>query len=204
MIVTLDGCYFFKVTKTDPNQMQSLYSYNINNKFYILHANDSVWNLNHPVFSNDTIKGTLVPLIGHRSFETANPEKANRFKIQRGGGASVTDEVHIYIDTCCYTANSSLILPIKSIKKVEVYDMAKGATAASWIAGMTAATVGALGIFLLILILTKESCPFIYVFDGTDYSFVGEIFSGATQPVLNVMIIFHCPGWHWQTESTDS
>jgi hypothetical protein len=37
---------------------------------------------------------------------------------------------------------------------------------------------------LLIIAVTKSSCPFIYTFDGEGYAFSGEIFSGATQPGL--------------------
>jgi hypothetical protein len=34
------------------------------------------------------------------------------------------------------------------------------------------------------IIVAITSCPFVYVFDGTDYAFTGEIFSGAIQPGL--------------------
>jgi hypothetical protein len=43
------------------------------------------------------------------------------------------------------------------------------------------------GVYLILAILVlifKESCPFIYTYDGDSFHFAGEIFSGAIQPGL--------------------
>jgi hypothetical protein len=39
-------------------------------------------------------------------------------------------------------------------------------------------------ILAIIVLIFKESCPFIYTYDGEKFSFAGEIFSGAIQPGL--------------------
>jgi len=40
-------------------------------------------------------------------------------------------------------------------------------------------TVGAFGILMLIVALTKESCPFLYASDGMEFQLEGELYSGA-------------------------
>jgi hypothetical protein len=37
---------------------------------------------------------------------------------------------------------------------------------------------------MIIILLTKSSCPFVYTYNGSEFIFTGEIFSGATQPGL--------------------
>jgi hypothetical protein len=73
-------------------------------------------------------------------------------------------------------------IPLKVINKIEVYNPATGATVASWVFSALAAGASIFGIVMIIIALTKSSCPFVYTFDGDAYAFTGEIFSGATQP----------------------
>ena len=41
-----------------------------------------------------------------------------------------------------------------------------------------------MGAIFLVILLTKDSCPFIYAYNGESYEFVGEIYSGAIHPPL--------------------
>lgn len=75
-------------------------------------------------------------------------------------------------------------LPVNSIDKLEIYDVDLGKTIFTTtllIAGIT--TVLSI-IILIIIALTKESCPFIYCFNGEDFEFTGEVYSGAIFPKL--------------------
>jgi len=91
--------------------------------------------------------------------------------------------VNIYIDYE-YTPPDSIPalynVPLDKIHRIEVHDVDVGKT----IFAVAGSAVAVVGIITLILLLTKESCPFIYVFNGDSYEFTGEIYSGAIYPHL--------------------
>jgi len=92
-------------------------------------------------------------------------------------------EVHIYPDTAAVTPNvktNRLHIPFSAIEKVEIIDIDVGMTVFATVGTI----VAALGLVFLIILLTKESCPFIYAFNGETYIFEGEIYSGAIHPPL--------------------
>ena len=75
-------------------------------------------------------------------------------------------------------------LPLSGITKIEVYDLDLGGSIVSTF--FVLAGVGLLlsGITLLLIVLFKESCPFVYVYNGHDFELSGEIYSGAIFPSL--------------------
>ncbi len=76
-------------------------------------------------------------------------------------------------------------LPIEEISRLEVYDFDLAKTIAFSVFGGLVGAALAYGVVMLIVLLTKgTSCPFIYAFDGADYRFAGEIYSGAILPSL--------------------
>ena len=122
-------------------------------------------------------------LIGHATYIKTNPEKSNRYK--RSGvpyGLELLNEAHIYVNEFKEIENGRISVPISAIRKIEIYDKDSGATLASWVfAGIGIAAVTT-AVLIVIILLTKSSCPFVYTSDGKDFTFTGEIFSGATQP----------------------
>lgn len=78
--------------------------------------------------------------------------------------------------------SSGYTIPWSSIDRISIYDVSVGKTILYWTAGM----LGAMAVVLLIILLTKSSCPFVYADngDGSGYAFQGEIFSGAIYPQL--------------------
>ena len=94
-----------------------------------------------------------------------------------------TRQVHIYIDKTISMPDSlpgTLIVPFANIDKIEVYDTDVGKV----IFVTLGVIVLTFAVISLIILLTKESCPFIYAFDGEYWQFSGEIYSGAIHPPL--------------------
>jgi len=92
-------------------------------------------------------------------------------------------QVHIFSNSAevAYASHPpKYSIPVTAIHKVEVYDLNIGSTVAYNVLGAAAA----FGIVMLVILLTKESCPFIYAFNGATYEFTGEIYSGAIHPPL--------------------
>jgi len=71
-------------------------------------------------------------------------------------------------------------LSMDQIQRIEVYDTDVGKT----ILAVAGSVVAVAGIVTLIVLLTKDSCPFVYVHNGDSYEFTGEIYSGAIFPYL--------------------
>ncbi len=135
------------------------------------------------------VKNKIVILYKYGTQSTAliNIELANNQLI--GDEISVpydpekNQQVHIYVDSFKVdytTTRNKIIVPLTSIIRVEVYDVDIGLTVFYNVAG----TAAAIGIVFLAILLTKESCPFIYAFDGESYKLCGEIYSGAIHPPL--------------------
>jgi hypothetical protein len=179
----IHGCYYYKVNRTTEPAGPALMKLEGNNKLIILHSADSTWQFRNIATDGDSISGFLWKLQGHEAYKTTIPEINNRYKKSDSGDEfKVSDEVHIYVADNVQIKDGKAVFATRSVDRIELYDPAKGATTASWVFG--AIGVGAL-IFVaigVIVALTKESCPFIYVSDGTKEKFIGEIYSGAIYP----------------------
>jgi hypothetical protein len=177
------GCYYFKVTRSAEPPRDVITKMKDENKFIILHLDDQAWQFRDITVNEDFITGIKSFLSGHERYKTVKAESANRY-VKKIEASSVLNEVHIYVTGFMETADGRISIPTKDIQKIEIYDKDQGATAASWIFSSVGIGIGAFAVLLVIVALTKSSCPFVYTSDGTGLSFSGEIFSGATQPGL--------------------
>jgi len=178
----MQACYYYKAVQTNQPPESVIPALQAERNYFILHSGENVKHLYGITLDSNEIKGTIEDLSGHTYYKATNTEKQNRYRNNKNLNESeVTDEVHIYADGL-YLAANSIAIPLDSIKKIEVYDPATGATIASWVFSGLGLMAGVAGIVLIILLLTKSSCPFVYSYDGQGYAFTGEIFSGATQP----------------------
>ena len=93
-------------------------------------------------------------------------------------------EAHIYLDSLAISRienGTTLQIPFTAVHSVKLYDVNAARTTMSYVAigaGITAVAVA------IILLATKQSCPFIYAYDGSAFDFAGEIYSGAIYPNL--------------------
>ncbi len=78
------------------------------------------------------------------------------------------------------TESGKVLIPFTAIDQIEVYDVDLAKT----IVYSTLGIAGTLGAIFIFILLTKDSCPFIYAYNGETYEFVGEIYSGAIHPPL--------------------
>jgi hypothetical protein len=185
IINLFDGCYYYKVNRSQDPPGPMVMQLQDENKFIILHHGDSAWHFTD-VFANDkNISGSIFKLEGHDKYRSTVPEKANRYR--KGGNkdeSEVVNEVHIYTSELTLEELIRVTVPMTGIEKIEVYDPAVGATIASWVFGGLGIVAGTTAVVAVIIALIKESCPFIYVSDGESYKFIGEIYSGAIYPSL--------------------
>ncbi len=182
-LIMTGGCNYFRVHSSGKPYPAVIQQMQEEQKFIILHLEDRAWHLTDIRSDENHVTGTLSFLSGHDIYKTANPDRANRYNRSKTSGQSeVLDEVHIYASEMAITDRVNVSIPSDAILRVEEYSKAMGATAFSYLSVPLGILAGAFVVTGIIVALT--SCPFVYVFDGAEYLFTGEIFSGAIQPGL--------------------
>lgn len=190
LIVTLInltiGCrnYFLVNTVKEPTveKLASLYEAY---KTIIVHFNDKKWVLTDIMIKNNTVTGKWEPYRMPPTLYKVKPDRPNRYLIREPKNQRyLLNEVHLYISEYTDLGNNLIAIPASSILKLEIYDPDTASTVGSWILGTGITTAAASYLAFLVIILTKESCPFIYVWNGNTYDFQGEIYSGSIHKQL--------------------
>jgi hypothetical protein len=180
------GCSYYGVNPLEPLSQESVIEQiQKKDKYIILHQGEKAWHLKDIIINDagQEMKGNIEPVpSNHVYYKTAKKEhKANRYK---KGHTNKNDlpihEVHIYTTLSPEEQSSQVTIPFSAITRFEVYDTHVGATVFSAL-GFAAI---AFGLAALIIVATKSSCPFVYIGDGENYTFTGEMYGGAIYPSL--------------------
>lgn len=185
-IMMINGCYFFRVNRSAEPPGAIIQKMESENRFIILHIDDNAWKFTDINATNQVITGKLSRLTGHQLYTKVMDDNEGPYRYKKSpiDESEVLKEVHIYVTEMETDDQINVSIPVEAVKKIDIYDKATGATIASWTFSMLGATAAVLGVVSIIILLTKSSCPFIYGYDGKDYVFYGEVFSGAVQPGL--------------------
>jgi len=177
----LTGCSYFKVKGVGQDDQKSqlswLQEFNQAEKYIVLHQPGVSLHLQNAQIdeTNYELKGIPVPLPAEHTYKRpVEVEKGYRYKKQR---QSPLNEVHLYLDNqITLTVGTPVSIPIASVEKMgySEKDVARGVLSGVGI------VVGTLALILIIVALTKSSCPFIYADDGEGWAFQGEIYPGNT------------------------
>jgi hypothetical protein len=171
------GCLYYRVTTIKNFNSKAYKNINDPTRYVILHNKDKILHFRNITIRNDTLFGSLESVKGHDKYKTTKPTGLNRYKDSE---LYVIDELHLYSDTIVKKDKSFAAIPISKINRIEIYNP----NAVPTIAFLVIGTALTLGVLLLFILLTKQSCPFIYVYNGSTYQFCGEIYSGAIHPPL--------------------
>ena len=100
-----------------------------------------------------------------------------------GFDAAKEEIVNIYLDpshTLEVDKVDRVQIPLGAIERMEVYDVDLGTTVFATVGGIS----GTVGCVFMIILLTKQSCPFVSAHNEEGFEFSGEIYSGAIYPPL--------------------
>jgi len=186
MIMT-KGCYYFRVNRSEEPPADIIQKMESENRLIILHLDGNVWQFTDIDATNQVITGKIARLTGHQLYTKVIHDHEGPYRYRKSAShdeREVLNEVHIYVTNMETNDRVNVSIPTEAVQKIEVYDRATGATIASWTFSILGAAAAVFGVVTIIVLLTKSSCPFIYTYDGTDYVFSGEVFSGAVQPGL--------------------
>lgn len=179
------GCYYFKVNTHSQPSTEMVAGLEYQGKNFILHLNEKTWRLTNVELLDNTIYGQITEVPASFANYQVNPHKANRYYKKAGFNQTyLLNEVHLYVDELSDMGNNRISIPLSSVSKVEVYDKDTAATTGSWVLSTLGIISGVYLILAILVLIFKQSCPFIYTYDGDNFHFAGEIFSGAIQPGL--------------------
>lgn len=182
-LLNLTGCrYYYKVSRPQGAFQDTIETSVSDQKTILIIAGENVYELSQAEITNSEISGIIKPLYGYSRHIQTKPDRPNRYVKARE--SHILKEVQIFINDFEKPADNRVSIPLEQIHKIEMYDQDVGATVGSWIIGGVGLVAAGFAAFFILLLIFKESCPFIYVFDGEEYAFVGEIYSGAIQPQL--------------------
>lgn len=178
----ITGCQTFYKVNSSPASPEAIAQMQAAKKYIILHEGDEAWHLKDMALHNEQliISGILETLPDtHQYYKTTNPKYNNPYKPSKG---NPTYEVHIYATDHTSINSKRVAVPLQSIEKIEIYDPATGAIIVSRLLGFVGVMVG----IVLIVggIAALSSCPFVYVSDGQNFHFMGEIYGGAIYSCL--------------------
>jgi hypothetical protein len=178
---------YYKVRPIEKVTQQEIGTFEFQDKYFILHQGDSAWHLTGLKYDNQKLSGDLSILPGnHWKYLSTSPEGGNRYR--RNNTVDESDlltEVHLYLaDTVipAFTVGDQIRIAYSAISKAEAFVKAKGRSTVSWVVPAVVTPILILGGVVGIIAATKSSCPLVYVKNGNNYDFAGEVFGGAVDP----------------------
>lgn len=173
----LISCSYYNVRNltTTPETMASqIDAFSKNQQYAVIHSGPNSWHLNDLVLNEDnkTISGTAQPVApDHIPLRPRNSKRVHKYNSSK----SPLNEVHFYVNTNIFPEyGSQIIIPFSEINSISVNDKNTGRTIANAFLG----TIGVITAILIIYLATKSSCPFIYVKNGQEFVFTGELYPG--------------------------
>ncbi|MEN8201971.1 MAG: hypothetical protein ABFS28_05195 [Bacteroidota bacterium] len=180
-ISLLISCTHYRVTTTWAPSGQNVKDFQDLGKVLVVHQYSSAHYVKNLKFKEDTLELHLGPSYKYE-VEEVEPGKTTdvgRYK-SRKGEERVLNEIHLYVTNTYVAKNDTWLVAHKDLIRVDVY---KHDAVTTFIASLLGILWIPALIFLL-LVASGNSCPFIYVYNGADFEFVGEIYGGAIYPPL--------------------
>lgn len=170
------SCSYYNVrdiTTTPEGVAQKVQEFNMTQKYAIVHSGEDIWHLSNLVINEDdkTISGVVQSL--NQLHVISNRDK--RVHSYNKSKNEPLNEVHFILENIMQSEiGAQVIIPFSNIKYISVNDKNTGRSIANVFFG----TIGVLAIIAIIIAATKSSCPFIYVKNGEEFIFTGELYPG--------------------------
>ncbi len=171
------SCSYYNVksvTTTPDTIANSIDSFAKSQKYAVIHSGMTIWHLSQLEVNEQqkTMSGIAKRLdVIHIPKKPRESKTTHRYN----GKKEVLNEVHFYVTTkSTVNYGERITIPFSEINSISINDLNSGRTIINIVLG----TIGVLAVLAIIVALTKSSCPFIYVNDGGEYIFTGELYPG--------------------------
>ncbi len=173
------SCSYYNVrsvTTSSETMSSQIDEFNKTQKYAVIHSGPNTWHLNNLVLNEDnkTISG-MVQAVDPNHIPRKPRELKRVHRYSRSAKETPLNEVHFYISTNNIPDfGSQITIPFSEIISISVNDKNSGRSIANAFLG----TLGVIAVISIIVLATKSSCPFIYVKNGEEYVFTGELYPG--------------------------
>jgi len=171
------GCSYYNVKSvtTSPETLAShIDSFAKTQKYVVIHSGLDIWHLSNLKVNEQekTMSGIATKI---DAIHVSKKPRESKTTHKYSGSKEVLNEVHFYISTqSSVNYDEPITIPFSAINSISINDRNNGRTIANIVLG----TIGVLAVIAIIVALTKSSCPFIYVNDGGEFIFTGELYPG--------------------------
>lgn len=174
------GCSYYKVKKTPLDEPAGVEIQKLNpeDRYVILHTGNQMVHLNQVTVDDDRkeLRGVLTSLSSEHTQPTPQHKKTYRYN---NGKKNPLNEVHFYTtESLDLTLGKEVSVPFSVLDSVSVNNPNTGRS----LLNVAVTAVAVMAVAVAVVALTKESCPFIYVKDGEEFVFKGELYPGAITP----------------------
>jgi hypothetical protein len=172
------SCSYYKTknVRTSPATVaEQIRNFNEQHKYVVIHANDLSWHLEKLIINEDEkyLSGTIQNL--SQSHQYSKPRIENRSYKYNSAKNQPLNEVHFYLtNTILPVTGEQITISFSEIQSISVNDKNTGRS----ILTVFATTVGVIALVFIIVAATKSSCPFVYIKNGEEYFFRGELYPG--------------------------
>lgn len=156
-------------------------------KYFILHKGAETYGLNNiSVDKNNLTMSGKLSAVDPSHFLYINAKgRGYRYNDKN---REVLNEIHIYVNnSASIDTVNPIVLPLSQVEKIEVIEHDRARTTTSYVLGGIGIGIGVAVLTGVIIALTKESCPFISVYDGEQFQLQAELFGGAVNRQLERM-----------------
>lgn len=171
------SCSYYNVkdVATAPDTIaKQIDEFNKAQKYAVIHSGQRTWHLNDLVLNEDnkTISGTAqIVDEKHVPLKPRDSKRVHRYNSQK----KPLNEVHFYLNSNNIPDyGSQITIPFSEIESISINDKNTGRSIANVVVG----TIGVIAVIFIIILATKSSCPFIYVKNGDEFVFTGELYPG--------------------------
>lgn len=177
------SCNYYKVEKVeaanDQEVARQIKEFNEMDKYIIVHKGDTSLELANVTLNADQseLTGKVGRLASTHDYNNP-PETGKSYRYKKKKDKPL-NEVHLYVsENIELTLGEMVSIPVSQINKIAVTDKNTGKTIFMSVLTGIAVALAAYALVMIIILLTKSSCPFIYSYNGSDYVFSGELYPG--------------------------
>jgi len=174
------SCRYFKYREVASDFAPSINHIGKIHKYFIVHEGETLYQLTEITADSTSLSGNLADTTRTVYY---TPDRRRRFKKEE---KDILQEVHIYLkNDAAALQTGPVAIPLTDLKELRIIELDSGATIASYVFSTFGIITGVFAILLIIVALTKSSCPYVYVNTGDAFLFAGETFGGAIAPNLS-------------------
>ena len=168
------GCNYYRVKKIDADFVSTLNEIGELNKYFLIHDGNDTYSLTKISVDSINLYGSLELVYDNIYYENKRGYRYHQDE------KDIINEVHFFLNKDANNLDTATTtIPLTDIKEIRIIEKDTGKTVAAYVFGTIGVAAGVVVIVGIIAILTKSSCPYIYVDDGEGFVFEGEIYGGA-------------------------